>query len=94
LQRSSLRLDGYPTLFFDVHRVKNLRTHLPILQAAAALDEPVCERGFAVINMRNDRKISDVIHQRERLSACLYCEEIAGHLQWSRKKGASRSDAP
>jgi predicted thioredoxin/glutaredoxin len=38
------------------------------LQAATALDQAVGQRGFAVINVRNDRKISDVIHQRERLS--------------------------
>ena len=74
VQRSGLRFDGYAALFFDIHRVQNLRTHLSVLQAAAALDEPVSERGFAMINVRNDRKISDVIHQRERLSACLYCE--------------------
>ena len=75
LERSGLRLDGYPTLFFDIHRIKNLRTHLSVLQATATLDETVGERGLAMINVRNDRKISDVIHQRERLSACLYCEE-------------------
>ena len=68
-QRSGLRLDGYPTLFLKLHRIEHLRTHLAILQAATALNDPVRERGLAVINVRNDRKISDVIHQRERLSA-------------------------
>ncbi|MCY1166901.1 hypothetical protein D9M73_68530 [compost metagenome] len=67
-ERSGLCLDGYPTLFFNVHRVKHLRTHLAILQATTSLDESIRERGLAVINVRNDRKISDVIHQRERLS--------------------------
>ena len=64
VQRSGLRFDGYPTLFFDVHRVQNLRFHLAFLQTAAALYQTVGERGFAVIDVRNDRKISDVIHQR------------------------------
>ena len=68
-ERSGLRLDGYPTLFFDIHRVKYLRTHFSVLQTSTTLDQSVCERGLAVINVRNDRKISDVIHQRERLSA-------------------------
>jgi hypothetical protein len=39
------------------------------LQAATALYEAVGQRGFAVIDVRNDRKISDVLHQGERLSA-------------------------
>ena len=68
LQRSGLSLDGYPTLFFDIHRVKNLCFHLTCFEPSAALDQSICESGFAVINVRNDRKISDVIHQRERLS--------------------------
>ena len=68
-ERSGLRLDGYPTLFFNIHGVENLRAHLPVLQTAATLDQSVCERRFAMINVSNDRKISDVIHQRERLSA-------------------------
>jgi hypothetical protein len=67
-ERGGLRLDGYPTLFFDVHRIQNLRAHLAVLQTTAALDESVSQGGLAVIDVRNDRKISDVIHQRERLS--------------------------
>ena len=68
LQRGGLRLDGYPTFFFDVHRVKNLRLHVTRFESSATLDQAICECGFAMINVRNDRKISDVIHQRERLS--------------------------
>jgi hypothetical protein len=69
LQGRGLRLDGDATLFLKVHGVQNLRAHLALLQTATALDEPVGQRGFAVIDMGNDRKISDVVHQRERLSA-------------------------
>ena len=68
-QRSGLRLDGYPTLFLQIHGVQNLSAHLAVLQTAAALDDPVSQRGLAVIDVGNDRKISDVIHQRKRLSA-------------------------
>jgi hypothetical protein len=42
--------------------------HLALLQATAALDQAICQCGFAVVNVRNDREISDVIHQREHLS--------------------------
>ena len=76
LQRSGLRLDGYPALLFNVHRVKHLRAHFARLQAPATLDQSIRQRGFAVINVGNDRKISNVIHQRKRLSACLYYEEL------------------
>ena len=69
LERRRLRLDGDAALFFDVHRVQHLRTHFTVLQAAAALDQPVREGGFAMINVRNDRKIPNVIHQRKCLSA-------------------------
>ena len=47
-----------------------------------------------MINVRNDRKISDVIHQRERLSAWKYCEQRYDHSRWNIKKGASVCDAP
>jgi hypothetical protein len=68
VQRGGLRLDGYPTLFFDVHRVEHLRFHLAFGEATATLNQAICKRRLAVIDVRNDRKISDVIHQRERLS--------------------------
>jgi len=68
LQCGRLGLDGYPTLFLDVHRVEHLGFHLAVGQAAAPLDQPVSQRRFAVIDVRNDREISDVIHQREATS--------------------------
>ena len=43
-ERGSLRLDGYPTLLLYVHGIENLRAHLAILQATAALDDPISER--------------------------------------------------
>ena len=69
LQRRSLRLDGYPTLLFQIHGVEHLRAHLTVLQSAAALNQTVGQRGFAVIDVRNDREVSDVLHQGGRLSA-------------------------
>jgi hypothetical protein len=46
----------------DVHRVQHLRFHLAIAQPTAALNQPIRERALAVIDVRNDRKISDVVH--------------------------------
>ncbi len=68
LERSGLRLDGYPTLFLEIHRVQDLLFHLAIRQSSATLDQAISERRFAMIDVRDDRKVSDVIHQRERLS--------------------------
>ena len=67
-ERGGLRLDGYPTLLFEIHRVEHLLFHLAIGEAAATLDQAVGERRFAVVDVRDDREVSDVIHQRERSS--------------------------
>ena len=92
-QRSCLCLDSDSALFFNVHRIKHLSTHLPVLQAAATLDKPVCKRGLAMVDVRNDRKISDVIHQQVRLSAKKVSRKKAGMMQ-DNKKGAPGGDAP
>ena len=68
LERRRLGLDGDPALFLDVHRVQHLGFHLARLETATALDQAVGQGGLAMINVRNDRKISDVIHQRGHLS--------------------------
>lgn len=68
LQRSGLRLDGYPTLFFDIHRVQNLGLHLTVCKTSAPLNQAVGKRRLAMVDVRNDGKISDVIHQRKASS--------------------------
>jgi hypothetical protein len=37
------------------------------LQATATLNDAVSERRFAMVNVRNDGKISDVVHQGKQL---------------------------
>ena len=54
LQRGGLRLDGYPPLLLDVHRVEHLLAHLAISEAAATRDESIGQRGLAMIDVRND----------------------------------------
>jgi hypothetical protein len=63
LQRSGLRFDGDAAFFFDIHRVQNLSFHLPLLQSSTALDQSVSQGRFAMINVGDDGKISDVLHQ-------------------------------
>ena len=64
LQSGGLCLDGDAALFLDIHRVKHLRLHFTLCQATTALDQAVGKCRFAVVNVRNDGKISDVLHQR------------------------------
>jgi hypothetical protein len=45
-----------------------LRFHLAVREATATLDQAISERRLAMIDVRNDRKISDVIHQRRASS--------------------------
>jgi hypothetical protein len=51
------------------------------------LNQAIGQRGFAMVNVRDDRKISDVIHQASSASVC-------GSRTRKRKKGASGGDAP
>jgi hypothetical protein len=37
--------------------------HVTRFEPTTTLYQTVCQGGFAVVNMGNDRKISDVIHQ-------------------------------
>ena len=61
-QRRRLGLDGDATLPLDVHRVEHLRLHLAVRQTAAEVDDPVGQGGFTVVDVGNDREVSDVLH--------------------------------
>ncbi len=61
-ERGGLRLDRDPALALELHRVEDLLAHLALGETAAALDEAVCERRFAVIDVRDDRKVADELH--------------------------------
>jgi hypothetical protein len=87
VERCGLCLDGDAPLFLDVHRVQDLRFHVTRFETATALNQAIGQGGFAVVNVGNDRKISDVIHQTTSASIC-------GSRIRKRKKGASGGDAP
>ena len=61
VQRDTLRLDGDTALALLVHGIKYLVFHLAVSEPPAHLDEAVCKRGLAVIDMRNDREIANVL---------------------------------
>ena len=61
-QRGGLGLDRDAALALELHRIEHLLTHLAVRQAAATLYEAIGERRLAVIDMRDDRKVADVLH--------------------------------
>ena len=56
-----MRLDGDATLPLQIHRIEHLRLHLPRRQGAGQLQQPVCQRGFPMINVRDYRKVAYVL---------------------------------
>ena len=60
----AVRLDGDAALALEVHRVEQLVPELAVADAAAALDQPVGERGFPVINVRDDAEVADPLDGR------------------------------
>ena len=56
--RHRMRLDRDPPLAFQIHRIKKLVLPLALLDRAGALQQPVGQRRFAVIDMRDDAKIA------------------------------------
>ena len=53
-------LDGDATLPLQVHVVEDLVLHLPCRYGVAQLQQAVCQRGFAVVDVGNDGKVSDM----------------------------------
>ena len=56
-----VRLDGDTALAFQVHAVQQLRFHIPQSDGVGFFQQTVREGGFAVVNMGDDAKISDVL---------------------------------
>ena len=56
------RCERDAALALQVHRVEHLFGHFPLGQTAAALDKPIGQRRFTVVDVGDDRKIADVLH--------------------------------
>ena len=61
-QADSLRFDGNATLPFYIHGIEHLILKFAISHNLAELNHPVGQGGFAVINMGNNAKISNILH--------------------------------
>ena len=53
-------LDRDAALALDVHRVKQLRLHVALIDGMGELEDAVTDRGLAMVDMRNDREVADV----------------------------------
>ena len=53
-------LDGDPAFAFQIHAVKQLILHFALFHCAGVFQQAVSQRGFAVVDMGNDRKITDM----------------------------------
>ena len=61
IQTNSPGLDGDAPFLFQVHVVQQLAGHLPGRDGAAFFQQPVRQRGLAVVNMCNNAEISDIL---------------------------------
>src|SRR5471030_2194967 len=61
-QCRGLRLDGNAAFALEIHGVEHLRIHLAVGQAAAQLDDAIGERRLTVVDVRNDREVTNMIH--------------------------------
>ena len=61
IQPNSMGLDRDAALALQVHRVENLLHHFALRQGPGVLEQAVGKRRLAVVDMRDDREISDVL---------------------------------
>ncbi len=59
IQAHRMGLDGDAALALEIHRIEDLRHHLALRQSAGNLKQTIRQRGLAVVDVRNDRKIAD-----------------------------------
>ena len=60
-QSDTLTFNGYATLPFNIHGVKDLSRHFPVTKTPAQLYKAISDRRFTVIYMRDNGKISNMI---------------------------------
>ena len=69
----SLALDGDAALTLQLHGIQDLFDHLALFVYACLLQQAVRQRGFTVIDVRNDAEIADLVHAFVCQSGFLRC---------------------
>ena len=59
VQADAFGLDGDAALALEVHGVEHLRGHFALAERAGQLEQAVGQRGFAVVDVRDDAEIPD-----------------------------------
>jgi hypothetical protein len=62
-----MQLDGDAAFAFEVEAIEDLRFHLALAERASRFQQAVSERGLAVINVRNDTEIANVVESHCRV---------------------------
>src|ERR1700739_3855093 len=69
MDATPLGRDGDTPLALEVHAVEHLLLHLAVRESPAKLDEPIGERRFAVIYVRDDGEVTYVLHEVRNAAA-------------------------
>ena len=64
VQAHRLGLDGNAAFALDIHGIENLLGHVALGQSAGRLDQPVGEGRFAMVDMRDDGEVADMVEGR------------------------------
>src|SRR5581483_4970360 len=72
--------DGDAALALEIHRVEDLRLHLALGETTAALDEAIRQRRLAVVDVRDDREVADVLHGSVKQKGTRHVP--SGRKQW------------
>ena len=62
VEGDTLSFDRDTALALEIHRIEHLLGHFAVSKAATILDEPIGKCRLAVIDVRDDRKIPDIVH--------------------------------
>src|SRR6266436_7208944 len=81
MEANAFRLDGDAALALEVHGVKDLFVHFALRQRAGHFEQAVSERGFAVVDVRDDAEVSNEL--RVHFSR-LPIFSIAGRIRMAR----------
>ena len=65
-ERDALCLNGYAPLALEIHRIEDLLCHLPVTQSTTVLDKTIGQCRLAMVDMGNDREVSDMAECRHR----------------------------
>ena len=90
LQRDRIALDGDPALALDVHRVQDLVAKLALIDRPATLDQSIRQRRFAMIDVRDDAEVSNVVHDGSKHEL----SHTNARCQRDRRRLARKSSSP